>query len=75
MYMTLYQDMEHWFGISPEAIGSVGAAINFAVTIVVSLLTREPSAEIQALVEEVRHPRIGAAPETVPAPAPAGGGK
>jgi cation/acetate symporter len=77
MYMTLYQDMEHWFGISPEAIGSVGAAINFAVTIVVSLLTREPSAEIQALVEEVRRPSIGVGPEAVPppAPAPAGGGR
>jgi cation/acetate symporter len=69
--------MEHWWGISPEGIGVVGAAINFAVTIAVSLLTREPSAEIQALVEEVRHPRI----EPVPAPAtaavapePAGGG-
>lgn len=74
MYLTLYQDMEPWFGISPEAIGAVGAAINFAVTIVVSLLTREPSPEVQALVEEVRHPRIGEAePGYAPAPAPARG--
>jgi cation/acetate symporter len=74
MYLTIFGDMEPWFGISPEAIGSVGAAINFAVTIVVSLLTREPSAEVQALVEEVRHPRIAEAePGLVPAPAPARG--
>jgi cation/acetate symporter len=73
MYLTLYQDMEHWFGISPEGIGAVGAAINFAVTIVVSLLTREPSPEVQALVEEVRHPRIAEEPAYAPAPAPARG--
>ncbi len=73
MYLTLYQDMEPWFGISPEGIGAVGAAINFAVTIVVSLLTREPSPEIQALVEEVRHPRIAEEPALTPAPAPARG--
>ena len=75
MYLTLYQDMEPWFGISPEGIGAVGAAINFAVTIAVSLVTKEPSAEIQALVEEVRHPRIEAAPvPATAAVAPAEGG-
>jgi len=65
MYLTLYQDMEHWFGISPEGIGTIGAALNFIVAFVVSQVTREPSPEVQALVEEVRHPRI----ETAPAPA------
>jgi cation/acetate symporter len=77
MYMTIYGDMEPWWGISPEGIGVVGAIINFAVTIVVSLLTREPSDEVQALVEEVRHPRIEAAPApgtAAVAPEPAGGG-
>src|ERR671915_406977 len=64
MIAAIYGGMEPWFGISPEGIGVVGAIINFAVTIVVSLLTREPSDEVQALVEEVRHPRI----EPVPAP-------
>ena len=62
MYFTIFQDMEHWLGISPEAVGSVGMLINFAVTITVSLLTKPPSAEVQALVEEVRHPRVGSAP-------------
>jgi cation/acetate symporter len=74
MYATLYQDMEPWFGISPEGIGAVGAAINFVVAIGVSLITREPSAEIQALIEEVRHPRLEEEAAPVPRPAPAGGG-
>jgi cation/acetate symporter len=59
MVATIYGDMTPWFSISPEAIGSVGALINFVVTIAVSKATREPSPEIQALVAEVRHPRIG----------------
>ena len=66
MYFTIFEDMEHWLGISPEGIGAVGMVINFAVTIAVSLFTSQPSQEVQDLVEEVRHPRI--AP---PAPAAA----
>ncbi|MPZ90068.1 MAG: cation acetate symporter [Actinobacteria bacterium] len=59
MYMTLYGGMEPWFGISPEGIGAIGAIINFAVTITVSNLTAPPSDDIQLLIEEVRHPRLG----------------
>ena len=59
MWATLYGGMEPWFGISPEGIGAIGSAINFAVTIVVSNMTRPPSDEIQLLIEEVRHPRLG----------------
>jgi cation/acetate symporter len=66
MYLTIFQDMEHWLGISPEGIGAVGMVINFAVTIAVSLFTREPSQEIQELVEEVRHPRIAPAAAAAP---------
>ena len=69
MYLTLYQDMEHWFGISPEGIGTIGAAINFIVAIAVSQVSRAPSAEVQALVEEVRHPSIEAAPAAAASPA------
>ena len=47
------------FGISPEGIGTVGMAINFAVTVLVSWLTPEPPAEVQRLVEEIRLPRSG----------------
>ena len=59
MYMTIYGGMEHWFGISPEGIGAIGAAINFAVTIFVSKRTAPPPLEVQLLIEEVRHPRLG----------------
>jgi cation/acetate symporter len=59
MYMTLYGGMEPWFGISPEGIGAIGAVINFAVTIIVSNLTAPPPDDIQLLIEEVRHPRLG----------------
>jgi cation/acetate symporter len=69
MYLALYQGMEPWFGISPEGIGAVGAAINFIVAIAVSLATRAPSEQVQALVEEVRHPRIETIPATAAAPA------
>jgi cation/acetate symporter len=48
---------ENWlFGISPEGIGCVGAAINFAVALSVSALTPPPSSEVQALVKKIRVP-------------------
>ena len=48
---------EWWLGISPEGIGAVGMLLNFAVTLVVSHLTPPPSAEVQAMVAEIRLPR------------------
>jgi len=45
------------FGISPEAFGTVGAAVNFVVCTVVSKMTAEPPEHIQHLVEDVRVPR------------------
>ncbi len=49
---------DNWlFGISPEAIGAVGAAINFIVAYVVSRATAAPPEHIQHLVEDIRVPR------------------
>lgn len=45
-----------WFGISPEGIGSVGMAINFAVTLTVSRFSDPPPPEVVALVERIRLP-------------------
>jgi cation/acetate symporter len=46
-----------WFlGIPATAIGAVGMIFNFIVTIVVSLLTKPPTAVMQELVEEIRYP-------------------
>jgi cation/acetate symporter len=46
----------YWFKISPEGIGTIGAIINFAVTIAVSTFTRKPSAEVTEMVENIRYP-------------------
>ncbi|MFM7406171.1 MAG: sodium:solute symporter family protein [Cuspidothrix sp.] len=52
-----FGDMTPWFfGVSGEGIGTLGMVINFIVTIVVSRLTPPPSADIQALVEDLRTP-------------------
>ena len=45
-----------WLGISPEGIGSVGMAVNFAVAFTVSRFTAQPPEQIKALVDDVRIP-------------------
>lgn len=52
------------FGISAEGIGTVGAALNFIVTFIVSRLTPPPPPHIQELVENVRVPRGSGAAST-----------
>lgn len=48
----------NWFlGISPNAFGSVGAIVNFAVAFAVARVTAPPPEHIQALVEDIRVPR------------------
>ncbi len=48
---------ENWlFGISPEGIGALGAALNFAVAIAVSAVTPPPPATVRELVERIRVP-------------------
>jgi len=56
---------EHWWlGISPQGIGTVGMALNFAITWTVSRFTPEPPAQVQVLVDLIRVPRgAGAAHE------------
>lgn len=54
-----FTGMTPWFfGVSAEGIGTLGMIINFIVTLVISRLTPPPSAEIQALVEDLRTPII-----------------
>jgi cation/acetate symporter len=49
---------EHWWwGISPEGIGALGMALNFAVATVVSRLTPAPPEHVVALVERIRIPQ------------------
>jgi cation/acetate symporter len=47
----------HFFGISPLSIGTVGAILNFLSAYLVSLATQEPPEEVQELVESIRIPR------------------
>jgi cation/acetate symporter len=45
-----------WLGISPEGIGTVGAALNFITAYVVSKFTPAPADDIQDLVGSLRYP-------------------
>lgn len=46
-----------WFGISPEGIGTLGMLINFIISILISLFTPAPPAEVQEMVENIRIPK------------------
>jgi cation/acetate symporter len=56
-YLGLIGGANSFFGITPEAFGAVGAAVNFIVAFLVDKFTAEPPAHIQAMVENVRVPR------------------
>ncbi|MEO0428698.1 MAG: sodium:solute symporter family protein [Pseudomonadota bacterium] len=59
---------EYWlFGISPLAIGSVGALLNFATAIFISNKTEDVPDEIKALVDDIRVPNFQDGPRAVPA--------
>ncbi len=45
-----------WWDIAPISAGVFGVPLGFAVIIIVSLLTKEPSKQVQELVENVRFP-------------------
>ena len=48
----------YWlFGVSPEGIGVLGMALNFAVALAVSAATPKPPDEVAALVRRLRTPR------------------
>ncbi len=53
---------EHWlFGISPEGIGTIGMLLNVSVALFVHRFTGDSSAEVQALVDDIRYPKGAAA--------------
>lgn len=56
-YLGLVGGANGFFGITPEAFGTVGAIVNFSVAYVVSKLSVEAPAEIQRMVEGIRTPR------------------
>ena len=52
-----WNNADHWwFGISPEGIGALGAALNFATALIVSRLTPAVPAPVKALIASIRVP-------------------
>lgn len=56
LYMVRFAGMEPWFGIDHLRFGIIGAAASLVSMVAVSLMTKEPDAETQAMVDEVRVP-------------------
>lgn len=67
MFGTEYYGMARWFqgtwlsrqGLSNIASGVIGIPVAFLVTIVVSLLTKPPSKEMQDFIDQIRIPKGG----------------
>ncbi len=56
-YAPELNNPSHWlFGISPEGIGTIGAAINFSAAWIVCALTAPPPPAVARLVEDIRVP-------------------
>ncbi|WP_199432979.1 sodium:solute symporter family protein [Qaidamihabitans albus] len=55
---------EHILSISPEAIGAIGAAVNFIVAIIVSKATTPPPKHLEEMVESLRYPAARRTPAT-----------
>ena len=53
---TAYPLMAPWLGLDNLRFGIVGMAASLVAMVVVTLVTREPSAEMQAMVDETRDP-------------------
>ncbi|MGE9297335.1 MAG: VC_2705 family sodium/solute symporter, partial [Puniceicoccales bacterium] len=69
---TVYFDMPQWTmfglaenGLKPEAIGSIGMVINFAVSLGLSFVCEKPGPEVQALIDSVREPEDAIAPTNI----------
>jgi cation/acetate symporter len=56
-FFHLFGGEYFFFGLSPEAIGAVGAGVNFLIATIVDQFTKEPPEYVQAMVEGVRLPR------------------
>jgi cation/acetate symporter len=59
LYMVFNGLMDPWFGLDHLRFGIVGMTCSVVAMVVVSLLTKAPSKEIQEMVDEVRLPSGG----------------
>jgi cation/acetate symporter len=56
LYMVKWGDMVPWWGMDDLRFGMVGATASVIAMVVVSLMTKAPDKETQAMVDEVRIP-------------------
>jgi cation/acetate symporter len=57
LYMVYTKAMAPWIGIDDLRFGIIGAGASLIAMVAVTLMTKEPDAETQAMVDEVRIPR------------------
>lgn len=57
LYMVRFADMVPWLGLDHLRFGIVGMAASVIAMVAVTLMTKEPDAETQAMVDEIRIPK------------------
>ena len=57
LYMVRFAGMPEWFGIDHLRFGIIGASASLVSMIAVTLMTKAPDAETQAMVDEIRVPK------------------
>jgi cation/acetate symporter len=57
LYAVKWGGMKPWYGIDDLRFGIIGAAASVIAMVVVTLLTKEPDKETQAMIDEVRIPK------------------
>jgi len=57
LYMVRWGGMTPWFGLDHLRFGIVGAAASLIAMVAVTLMTKEPDKETQAMIDEVRIPK------------------
>ena len=56
LYMVRFAGMDPWIGIDHLRFGIIGMPVSLVAMVVFTLLTEEPDAETQAMVDEIRVP-------------------
>ena len=56
LYMVRFAGMDPWVGIDHLRFGIIGMPVSLIAMVAVSLMTAEPDAETQAMVDEIRVP-------------------
>ncbi len=56
LYMVQFAGMTPWMGIDGLRFGMIGMPVSLILMIVVSLMTEEPDAETQKMVDDIRIP-------------------